>query len=124
VKTEASYDRSFEPPAPVVAVGVEGPAGMRVLCPMLIDTGADLSLLPEVLVHHLGLPQVDRTTVVGLGGGRRHATVHAGWLVLPGARILARLVAFADEAILGRDVLASLVVRLHGPRERVTITRR
>lgn len=110
------YDASFDPPAPVVPVRISRPTGDEaVMLPMLVDTGADGTLVPASVVHRLGLPRIDVTGISGLGGAKERATVHAASVELGGLRVLARIVAFADEAILGRDVLNQIVITLDGP---------
>lgn len=124
MRLDLAYDSRFDPPAPVVPTAVEGPSGTRVLVPMLLDTGADCSLLPEAVTRRLHLPEVDRTTIAGVAGGRRRAAVCAAWLIVGSARVLSRVVAFEEEAILGRDVLEQIVTRLHGPQQRFTLSRK
>jgi predicted aspartyl protease len=120
-----AYDASLAPPAPVVPVRVAGPLGEdAVMLAMLVDTGADCTLVPAPIVRRLGLPQIDSIHVTGVGGARRRATVHAAAVELGGLRVLARVVAFADEAILGRDVLNQAVVTLDGPRLALFVTGR
>jgi predicted aspartyl protease len=82
---------------------------------MLVDTGADCTLVPAPIVRQLGLPRIDVIGVSGVGGGRGRATVHAASVEFGGVRLVARIVAFADEAILGRDVLNQAVMGLDGP---------
>jgi predicted aspartyl protease len=125
VTTRFAYDTSFDPPAPVVPVRLSGPTGDdAVLLAMLVDTGADCTLVPALLVRRLGLPQIDVIGVTGVGGARRRATVHAAAVELGGLRVLARIVAFAEEAILGRDVLNQAVVTLDGPSLAMFVTSR
>lgn len=120
-----AYDASLDPPAPVVPVRISGPVGDEaVMLPMLVDTGADCTLVPALIVRRLGLPQIDVIGVTGVGGARKHATVHAASVELSGLRVLARIVAFADEAILGRDILNQAVVTLDGPGLAVSIAGR
>ena len=85
------------------------------MLPMLIDTGADCTLVPTPIVRQLGLPQIDVIGLTGVGGAKRRATVHAASIEFGGVRLLARVVAFPEEAILGRDVLNQAVVMLDGP---------
>ncbi len=55
------YDtENFDPPAPVAYVSVRDPATGASLSnvPMLIDTGADVTLLPASYVEQLGMKPV------------------------------------------------------------------
>ena len=52
------YDaKNFEPPAPVAYVTLRNPATGVLLSdvPMLIDTGADVTVLPSTAVEQLGV---------------------------------------------------------------------
>lgn len=120
-----AYAASLEPPAPVVPVRISGPIGEdAVMLPMLVDTGADCTLVPASMIRQLGLPAIDTIVLTGVGGARRRATVHAAAIELGGLRLLARVVAFADEAILGRDILNQVVVTLDGPGVTISVTSR
>ncbi len=119
------YDASLDPPAPMVPVRIAGPVGdQAVMLPMLVDTGADCTLIPASIARQLGLPQIDVIGLTGVGGGKRRTAVHAASVELGGLRMLARIVAFADEAILGRDILNQAVVTLDGPALTVSIDSR
>ena len=119
-----AYDATLDPPGPVVPVRISAPAGQdSVMLPMLVDTGADCTLVPAALVRQLGLPPIDVIAVTGVGGARRRATVHAAALELGGLRLVARVVGF-DEAILGRDVLNHTVITLDGPGRAISVTGR
>ncbi len=122
MRIEIDYDTSLHPPAPIVPVTVEGPAGMLVLVRMLLDTGADCTVLPESVVRRLRLPPIDRVTIAGVVGGHRRVTAHVAHLALGDTSLLVRVVAFGHEAILGRDAHEHVVVRLHGPEQRVTVS--
>lgn len=114
--TRFAYDQRLDPPAPVVPVRVVGRVGEgAVMLPMLVDTGADATLVPARIVHRLGLPAVDVVAVSGVDGLKQRATVHLAWVELAELRVKARIIAFADEAILGRDVLNHGLVTLDGP---------
>jgi predicted aspartyl protease len=114
--TRFAYDQRLDPPAPVVPVRVVGRVGEgAVMLPMLVDTGADATLVPAQIVHRLGLPAVDVVAISGVDGLKQRATVHLAWVELAELRVEARIIAFADEAILGRDVLNQRIVTLDGP---------
>lgn len=114
------YDPSYRPPAPVLPVGVSGAGADRVMVPMLVDTGADVTLLPAEVIRRLQLPRVDTVVVSGFGGPRLTSAVHAATMSLGGAQLVARVVA-SDEAILGRDVLERFELELDGPRARLRL---
>jgi predicted aspartyl protease len=123
--TRFAYDRGLEPPAPVVPVRISGPDGEDALVTtMLVDTGADCTLVSVALARRLGLPRIDVVTVSGVGGARKQASVHAAVVELGKLRLLIRAVAFAEEAILGRDVLNQIRVVLDGPGLEIAVTRR
>jgi predicted aspartyl protease len=110
-----AYDANLDPPAPIVPVRILSPVGEdAIVMPMLIDTGADCTLVPAI-IRRLGLPQVDVIGLSGVGGARSRATVHAASIEVGGLHLFVRVVAFADEAILGRDVLNQAIVTLDGP---------
>jgi predicted aspartyl protease len=115
--TRVVFDRSFDPPAAVLPVRIAGlgehdPAA---LLRMLVDTGADCSLIPVRIAKSLHLPLVDRIRVLGVGDKAVVAPVHAARVRLGALQTLARLVALGDEALLGRDLLNRLVLRIDGP---------
>lgn len=118
--TTLPYDPSYRPPAPTLPVGVSALGPAVVMLPMLIDTGADVTLIPAALARQLRLPRVDTVIVSGFGGATQRADVHAATLHLGGTEVLARVVA-TDEALLGRDVLAAIVFELDGPRAQLTV---
>jgi predicted aspartyl protease len=93
------------------------------LLPMLVDSGADCTLVPAATVRQLGLPLIDTIGLVGVGGTYRRATVHAAVVELGDLRVIARVVAFLDEAILGRDIMNQAVVVLDGPRLETCVKR-
>lgn len=94
------------------------------LIPMLVDSGADCTLVPAATVRQLALPQIDRIGLTGVGGAQRLATVHAAVVELGDLRVIARVVAFLDEAILGRDLLNQIVIVLDGPGLEISVKSR
>jgi clan AA aspartic protease len=110
------FDTSFDPPAPVLPVHFDRPidGGSGVLMRMLIDTGADCTLIPARVVRALRLPLVDRTEVLGVGGTSHAAPVHAATVRIGTSSLLTRVVAFGNEALLGRNVLNRLFLELDG----------
>jgi predicted aspartyl protease len=115
--TRVVLDRSFDPPAAVLPVRIAGlgAGDPAVLLRMLVDTGADCTLIPARIARSLRLPIVDKIRVIGLGGKPIAAPVHAARVRLGALHALARVVAMGDEALLGRDLLNRLVLRIDGP---------
>ncbi len=112
-------DRLFAPPAPIARVVVrrldrEESVGD---VPMLIDTGADATLLPRSAATSLGLEGTgDRYQLVGFDG-----TVSESEAVLASLVFLRRnfrgryLLTDAEVGVIGRDILNHLRLLLDGP---------
>ncbi len=81
----------------------------------LVDTGADLSVLPDGLARSLGLPSIARTTVVGVDGLPWSLSVYAVEMAIDGYRTILRVISFGSTPLIGRDLLNTLVVHLYGP---------
>ena len=121
-----SYDGiRFDPPAPVCPLLVAAPSSQdAILLPTLVASGADCTLIPESVARQLGLPRIDRLTLEGIEGIARPVPVYAAVVEFAGHRVLARLAAYGDDAILGRDLLARVTSVLDGPKQRLTIRSR
>lgn len=116
--TRIAFDLRFHPPAPVLPVGIGGidTDAPTTMLRMLVDTGADCSLIPVSVARALRLPVVDKVNVRGVGAtSATSVPVHAAQVLLAGTRLVARLMAFDDEALLGRDILNRLKLELDGP---------
>jgi predicted aspartyl protease len=116
------YDDTFDPPAPVVPVWV-GLSGLedRVQLPGLVDTGADVSVLPEDFAER-HLPIAGVLGVRGVTGDVRDAALYRALIALAGVERTLILPALGREMIVGRDLLASLVVTLDGPARQITLS--
>jgi hypothetical protein len=114
-----SYSLLFTPPAPVVEVVVQNPRTrrMRAVLPAILDTGADVSALPALVIERLRLYEMHRMLVAGIDGTLRPVFsfgVHVH--IAPDIRIPVEVIPCGHEfVILGRDVLNQLVLRLDGP---------
>src|SRR3954452_16519308 len=112
-------DRLFAPPAPVARVVVRHPDRGESVgdVPMLIDSGADATLLPRSAATSLGLDGTgERYQLVGFDG-----TVSESEAVLAGLVFLRRnfrgryLLTGAEVGVIGRDILNHLRLLLDGP---------
>ncbi len=118
------YQRDYDPPFPQLFVILRTADERRGPLAALIDSGADATLAPTVLLHDLGV----------LGGQPATIRSHFGeplpvklfvvdiWVEnagLPGVYVVGDDV--GDEIILGRDVLNKLPLFLDGPTEQTEV---
>ncbi len=110
----------FDPPAPVALVDIRDHTTGKTVAnvPMLMDTGADVTLVPQAVLDHLQLSPTGEIAyeLVGFGGERRvlaaaqldlvfcHKTFRGQFLPIDQPR-----------GILGRNVLNAVSLRLNGP---------
>ncbi len=119
------YDDAFEPPAPVLPLRIARPGDERaVVIRAIVDSGADCTLIPLRVARALRLPRIGDVAISGVAGTPRRAAVHAATIEVGGRRSLVRIIAFDDEAIIGRDLLGSIVAVLDGPRRILEIRTR
>jgi hypothetical protein len=117
-----AYDaQRFAPPAPVALVTCknEDTGAVWVDMPMLIDTGADVSLLPQEVLKRLGLSVVPdrRYELVGFGGTVSTAPIVRAVVVFCGRSFRGQyLVVEQEYGILGRNLLNAVPLLLDGPR--------
>lgn len=114
------YDVGSVPPAPLARASLRTPDGRKAVTDvvMLMDTGADLSLVPSAVVDFLGLTaEAIAVPLEGFDGTRSVAHPVQLDLIL-GQRVFRGLylVTSQPRGILGRDVLNHLEILLDGPR--------
>ena len=118
----ASYDSvRFAPAAPVALVDLRNLNRSAVVTgvPMLLDTGADVTIVPRSAVERLGLSLAGAATYELLSFDGKSSGVPALHLelVLAGRSFRGQfLVLENDVGIAGRNVLNLLEVRYDGPR--------
>ena len=119
-----TYDAShFDPPAPVGSG--DAPRTRTVerwspTCQLLLDTGADVTLLPRMAVERLGVPLLanEQYELMGFDGSRSFApVVMLDMLFLRRAFRGRYLLTEEERGILGRDILNHVMVLLDGPRQ-------
>ena len=115
------YDVSrYDPPAPVALVSLRRGDGSPLIhdVPLLIDSGADITLLPRGPVLSLGVAALPGVAyqLAGFDGARSAAEAVQLDVVMLGRAFRGRyLIIDDDHGILGRDVLNSLRLILDGP---------
>jgi len=117
-----NYDSArFSPPAPVAAIELRNPAtgGFLANVPMLLDTGADVTLLPRECVNQLQIP-IDATQVyelIGFDGARSTAVAAHLDLIFLGLTFRGRfLLIDQPDGVLGRNILNQLNLAFNGPK--------
>jgi predicted aspartyl protease len=117
VTARHAYDAARHPPAPVLPARVGRPGqDPAVLLVFLVDTGADITVVPDAVARELRLPAVSQIAVRGIAGAIRSARVYAAEVEAGGGRSLVEVVGMGEEALIGRDLLNRWTVTLHGPR--------
>ena len=110
----------FDPPAPVARVTLRHPSTGASLSeiPMLIDTGADVTLIPRQYTEQLGItPIQDRTySLEGFDGGAIDAEVVELELIFQRRKYKGQFLLIDQPlGILGRNILNTLVLLFDGP---------
>ncbi len=112
-------DRLFSPPAPVVRAELRNPQTGKIQSkvPMLIDSGADVTLLPKSAVDSLEMERSDRNyELISFDGTKSVSEAVRADLLLPGRAFRGQFLLIRQEVgILGRDVLNHICMRLDGP---------
>lgn len=117
----AYESEGFSPPAPIARVVLKNPSTGSECAdvPMLIDTGADVTLIPEWVAARIGLETTEdrRYELVGFDGQASAAPVAHARMVLGGRAFNGRFLLHKGACgILGRNILNVLSLVMDGPR--------
>ena len=116
-----NYDGTrFDPPAPLALVTLSNPksGANQSDVPMLIDSGADVTLVPKVCAETLGISADPhkRYEIVALDGSTSFAQVVQLDLMFLNCLFRGRFLLIDQEwGILGRNVLNAVSIPLDGP---------
>ena len=116
-----NYDsQSFNPPAPLAKVIIRNPETGAELSeiPMLLDTGADVTLLPKDVIELLGVTINSESSyeLIGFDGNASTTNVVSVTLVFQG-KVFRGQFLLIDQSwgILGRNILNSIPLLFDGP---------
>ena len=119
-----SYDAShFNPPAPVARVTLRNPSSGVAISEvvLLVDSGADVTLLPRQAVEGLGIPAIGGQGYELAGFDGRKSFAPAAILDMIFLKRIFRgqyLLVEDERGILGRDILNHIALLLDGPNRR------
>lgn len=114
-----SYDqRNFNPPAPVMEVSLSIPSMQSVILksPALLDSGADITVIPEQIVQQLQLRYVDEITASGYDGVPKQTFLYSVKLIFDdlGDFIVRAVASNNDHVLVGRNILNKWSLLLEG----------
>jgi hypothetical protein len=112
----------YDPPAPVATVTLrDAISGTQIPnVSLLLDTGADVTLLPRGAVARLGVTPANGAVyeLIGFDGTRTTAqAVDLDMIFLNRAYRGRYLLTEGEHGVMGRDVLANLVLIFDGPQQ-------
>ncbi len=120
------YSRDFDPPAPFmdVIIAASNDSGPQRSVGTLLDTGAEISIIPQQIAHELELSPYAEMIIEAFDGRRQRVNLYAVTLEVAGTHLSpVRAVAYPSSyAILGRDVLNRFLTTLDGPHLSFEIT--
>ena len=106
------YDEeNFDPPAPVLEVSLSIPtpsfSGQIIKCPALLDSGADITVIPQWIVRQLQLQYVDEIIATGYDGIPKRAFVYSVKIILDnlGDLVIRTITSDGGYVLIGRDIL-------------------
>ncbi len=117
-------DQLFSPPAPVATVTLRNPASLASVSdvPMLIDSGADVTVVPQSALDSLGVLEQsdDKVEMMGFDGQISISAVVQLDLIFNRKVFKGRFPVINQEGqgwrIIGRDILNHLAIMLDGPK--------
>jgi predicted aspartyl protease len=112
------YDESFDPPAPIAEIVLRNAqtGAQSAKIKMLLDTGADISLLPLKIIEQTKIEAANETiNLFGFDENQTVAEIYHLQIIFLGKKISGNYCAVNDETgILGRDVLNEFSILFNG----------
>jgi predicted aspartyl protease len=117
---ELSLSETTYTPIPALLVGLRAPDSGRSqsLLPAIVDTGADMTLVPLSMLEQISAPELDEVRLRRHWGETTTATTYLidmelGADILPGVEVVGDL--YGETVLLGRNVINKLLLLIDGP---------
>lgn len=122
---EYQYNIGFSPSAPVINIDVSGQIKIEQGIKCQIDTGADMTIIPERTISSLGLTPIGIISLEDFRGILQDHLVYRVKIFLCNSEFEVNVIGGPnDMGLIGRDILNQLVILLNGPREQFNITKK
>lgn len=123
---QSQYDLEYAPPAPALPIQIAGPdaADWIAVGSAFVDTGADASIVPQVLLNRVAVAEWDQAWLRSQWGEPRlvyryEIDLRIADRVFPSILVVAD--DLGDELVLGRDFANHLRILLDGPARTVSL---
>lgn len=121
------YDaNNFNPPAPVLEVSLSSPISQAevIKIPAVLDSGADMTVIPQNIAQQLQLKYVDEISAVGYDGIAKKTFVYSIKIIFEniGDFIIRVITSDSGHMLVGRDILNKWSVFLKGRNKIFEIT--
>jgi len=125
VFTFSYNNEEYDPAMPVVQIRLTNPGSHTVTLSAIVDSGSDATMIPKHFLQEIEAVFVRKGWVSGISGVRQQVNlylvdVQIGSYIVPSIRVVETN--NQREAILGRDVLNQLIIKLNGLAQVTEIT--
>ena len=121
-----SYSKQYRPPAPVLELSVLHPQNPNNLTQVTgkIDTGADITTIPETLLLHLGIPPCREVIAIGFDDVETRRRTYLVNLSIAGVThpFQEVMATSGNQVLIGRDLLNQWIMTLDGPNAHLDIS--